>query len=78
MASSLDDVIDKVELGKMLGVSSRTIERWVEESRIPYLRLPQRGGRSTVRFRVPSIQRWLARKESKPRSNDNEKTEAED
>jgi excisionase family DNA binding protein len=61
-----DEVITKEELAELLQVSIRTVERWVEESRIPFIRLPKRGSKSNVRFLKSNVLQWLRKSESKP------------
>jgi excisionase family DNA binding protein len=61
-----DEVITKEELAELLQVSTRTVERWVEESRIPFIRLPKRGSKSNVRFLKSNVLQWLRKSESKP------------
>ena len=45
-----DEVLTKEQLAELLHVSKRTIERWVEEMRVPYIGLPQRGTKGNIRF----------------------------
>ena len=40
-------------------LSARTLERWTREGLVPYIRLPQRGRWSGVRFSRNQLQRWL-------------------
>jgi excisionase family DNA binding protein len=47
------------DAAKLLKVSHRTIERWTREALIPYIRLPQRGAWSGVRFSRMQLLRWL-------------------
>ena len=61
-----DEVITKEELAELLQVSKRTVERWVEESRIPFIRLPKRGSKSNVRFLKSNVLQWLRKSENKP------------
>jgi len=61
-----DEVMDKKELAQMLRISERTIERWISECRIPYVRLPKRGAWSEIRFLKSNILAWLKRNEVKP------------
>ncbi len=46
------------DVARLLGVSNRTVERYVAESGIPFLRL-QRGKRGSVRFIRTQLLRWL-------------------
>lgn len=61
METQSDDVVlNYREAAKFLGVSERTIERYVRESRIPHVRFPQRGERRTVvRFLRSQLLQWL-------------------
>ena len=61
-----DEIITKEELAELLQVSTRTVERWVEESRIPFIRLPKRGSKSNVRFLKSNVLQWLRKCENKP------------
>lgn len=61
-----DEVLTKEELAELLQVSKRTVERWVEESRIPFIRLPRRGSKSNVRFLKSNVLQWLRKCENKP------------
>jgi excisionase family DNA binding protein len=63
---SIGEILDKKQLAQLLGISERTIERWVIERRIPYVPLPQRGSRSEVRFLKSTILSWLKKTEVKP------------
>jgi excisionase family DNA binding protein len=66
MSVEFDEIMDKKQLSEMLHISERTIERWIVESRIPHVRLPQRGARSEVRFLRSTILAWLKKTEVKP------------
>jgi excisionase family DNA binding protein len=61
VAPESDDVVlNYREAAKFLGVSERTLERYVRESRIPYVRFPQRGERrAVVRFLRSQLLQWL-------------------
>ncbi len=65
MSSEIEEILDKRQLSEMLQVSERTVERWITESRIPYIRLPKRGAWSEIRFLKSTILRWLKRSEHK-------------
>ena len=47
------------EAAMLLKVSARTLERWTREGLVPYIRLPQRGRWSGVRFSRNQLLRWL-------------------
>jgi excisionase family DNA binding protein len=72
MSQDASEILDKKQLSDLLGVSERTIERWVAEGRIPYIRLPKRGAWAEVRFMKSNIIKWLIRKEVKPNTSDAE------
>ncbi len=55
------------EAAAFLGVSERSVERYVREGLIPYVRLPKRGAWSGVRFLRSELLRWLERQTVKPR-----------
>lgn len=74
IARGSDDFVDKRQVAVMLGVSPRTIDRWVDESKIPYVRLPRRGRRTQVRFKLSSLEKWLNRKEIKPKEVKNDES----
>jgi excisionase family DNA binding protein len=61
-----DEIMTKEQLAELLRVSKRTVERWVEEGRIPFIRLPRRGAKCSVRFLRSNVLRWLRRSEQKP------------
>ena len=61
-----DEIITKEELAELLQVTTRTVERWVEESRITFIRLPKRGSKSNVRFLKSNVLQWLRKSENKP------------
>ncbi|MCZ2078722.1 MAG: helix-turn-helix domain-containing protein [Bryobacterales bacterium] len=50
----------------LLGVSPRTLERYVAEAQIPYIRLPQRGERAPIRFSRLQLRKWLEQHTVKP------------
>jgi excisionase family DNA binding protein len=45
----------KRDLAKRYGVSMRTVDRWVAERRVPYLKF----GHRSVRFRWPAVEKAL-------------------
>jgi excisionase family DNA binding protein len=45
----------KRDLAKRYGVSLRTVDRWVAERRVPYLKF----GHRSVRFRWPAVEKAL-------------------
>ncbi|OLE51291.1 MAG: hypothetical protein AUG51_24020 [Acidobacteria bacterium 13_1_20CM_3_53_8] len=72
-----DEVLTKEQLAELLHVSKRTIERWIEEMRIPYITLPKRGSKCNIRFLKSTIVQWLKKGEQKA-SNKLMKEEAYD
>ena len=54
-------LLTKRELAAALNVSERTIDNWVAQKRIPYLRLSAR----LLRFSLPKVEAALARYEVK-------------
>ena len=50
----------------LLGISPRTLERYVAEAQIPYIRLPQRGERAPIRFSRSHLRKWLDQHTVKP------------
>lgn len=66
MSQEASEILDKKQLSDLLGVSERTIERWVAEGLIPYIRLPKRGAWAEIRFMRSNVLKWLIRKEVKP------------
>ena len=58
-AGSDEQVLTYREAAQVLKVSARTLERWTREGLIPYIRLPQRGRWSGIRFSRNQLRRWL-------------------
>jgi excisionase family DNA binding protein len=50
-------LVDKVRLAKLLLVSPRTIEDWVQQKKIPHVRL----GHLKIRFRLTDVKKDLDR-----------------
>lgn len=59
VAGSDEQVLTYREAAQLLKVSARTLERWTREGLVPYVRLPQRGRWSGVRFSRNQLLRWL-------------------
>jgi excisionase family DNA binding protein len=57
-----EEIFTYDEAAELLKVSARTLERWTREGLIPYIRLPQRGRWSGVRFSRNELLRWLRRR----------------
>lgn len=60
-------VLSYEEAADFLGVSERSLERYVREGLIPYVRLPRRGAWAGVRFLRSDLLKWLERQTVKPR-----------
>lgn len=60
--SDRDEILTYREAAELLNVSARTLERWTRESLVPYIRLPQRGRWSGVRFSRTQLLRGLRRR----------------
>ena len=60
------DVLSYSEAALLLGVSERTLERWVRERRIPFIQLPRRGAWSGVRFLRSQLLKWLEQQTIRP------------
>lgn len=58
----IERLITKREAANILGVSTRTIENYVYERKIPFLRI---GG--LTKFRESDLERWLNHKSFTPR-----------
>ena len=54
-----EEVLTYREAALLLKVSARTVERWTREGLVSYIRLPQRGRWSGVRFSRNQLLRWL-------------------
>jgi excisionase family DNA binding protein len=59
IAGSDEQVLTYREAAQLLKVSARTLERWTREGLVPYIRLPQRGRWSGIRFSRNQLLRWL-------------------
>jgi excisionase family DNA binding protein len=59
VAGGDEQVLTYREAAQVLKVSARTLERWTREGLVPYIRLPQRGRWSGVRFSRNQLLRWL-------------------
>ena len=60
-------VMDYSEAAAFLGVSERSLERYVREGLVPYVRLPKRGAWAGVRFLRPDLLKWLEHQTVRPR-----------
>ncbi len=66
-----ESVLSYPEAAKFLGISERTLERYVHEGRIPYVQLPKRGTWAGVRFLRSQLLHWLEQRTVKPSSRMN-------
>ena len=66
--SETQPVMGYTEAAEFLGISPRTLERYVQEGLIPYVPLPKRGSRGAVRFLRAQLLQWLERRTVKPSS----------
>lgn len=62
-----ETVMSYREAAAFLGLSQRSLQRYVHESRIPYVQLPKRGAWAGVRFVRSELLRWLERRTVKAR-----------
>ena len=62
-------LLNTAEVAHLLGVSKRTVEKWVSQKRTPYAKLGTAGRGSLSRFRLDSINAWIAAQEVKPDDN---------
>jgi excisionase family DNA binding protein len=61
-----DEILTKEQLAELLHVSKRTVERWIAECSVPFIKLPERGNKTNVRFLRTNVMQWLRKKEKKP------------
>jgi excisionase family DNA binding protein len=61
-----DTLINCKDAAALLGISPRTLERYVAEAQIPYIRFPQRGDRAPIRFSRSQLRKWLDHHSVKP------------
>jgi excisionase family DNA binding protein len=54
-ASSPKEYLDKYELAQVLGLSTRTVEKWTRERKLPHFKV----GYHTVRYRLADIARAM-------------------
>lgn len=53
-------MISTAEAGRLLGVTPRTIQNWIDKDAIPYVRLPSTGERPTYRIPLGALLDSLA------------------
>ena len=62
-----EELLTYRDAAALLKVSARTLERWTREGLVPYIRLPQRGAWSGIRFSRSRLQLWLRQRTIKER-----------
>ena len=62
-----EEILTYDEAARLLKISPRTLERWTREGLVPYIRLPQRGAWSGIRFSRNQLVRWLRHRTVKER-----------
>jgi excisionase family DNA binding protein len=55
--AGIESLPDKQAVAKRYGVSTRTVDRWIAERRIPFLKL----GKRCLRFRWEAVEKALSR-----------------
>ena len=56
--------LDKAGAAALLNVSVRTVESWIAQRRIPFVKMGE-GPHAAVRFRAPALQEWIESQEVK-------------
>lgn len=64
--ASPQEVMNMEEAAKLLCISTRTLDRYVRESMIPYSPLPRRGARVRVLFLRSQLMTWLRQRTIRP------------
>lgn len=59
--TSPDRILDLTEVARMLGVSERTVRRWIAADGFPAFRA-RRGPGSRYRFRLRDVREWIERR----------------
>ena len=57
-------LLDKAGAAALLNVSVRTVEAWIAQRRIPFVKLGS-GARAAVRFRARALHEWIESQEVK-------------
>ena len=57
-------LLDKAGAAALLNVSVRTVEAWIAQRRIPFVKLGA-GPRAAVRFRARALHEWIVSQEVK-------------
>ena len=66
-ADQTESVMGYREAAAFLSVSERSLERYVREGLIPYVRLPKRGAWGGIRFLRSELMKWLDARMVRPR-----------
>jgi len=59
----MDKLLTKQELANWLGVKISTVNTWIAQRRVPFIKL---AGGNLVRFKLSQIEVWLAECEVEP------------
>ena len=59
----MDELLTKQQLAEWLGIRVSTLNTWMAQRRIPYIKL---AGGNLVRFKPSDIESWLGEYEVKP------------
>lgn len=62
---SEEALIDTDAASALLGISPRTLQGWVRQKRVPFVKLGEGKG-SLTRFRPASLRDWIKAQEIKP------------
>ena len=69
-------LLDKAGAAALLNVSVRTVEAWIAQRRIPFVKLGA-GPRAAVRFRARALHEWIVSQEIKAEEVKAEEVKAE-
>ena len=70
-------LLDKAGAAALLNVSVRTVEAWIAQRRIPFVKLGA-GPRAAVRFRARALYEWIVLQEVKAEEVKAEEVKAEE
>jgi excisionase family DNA binding protein len=56
-AAAIEQLPTRLDIARRYGVSLRTIDRWIAERRVPYIRL----GTRSIRFRWEAVEKAINR-----------------
>jgi excisionase family DNA binding protein len=66
---TLEPLLTVTEAALALSVSKRTIEKWVLERRIPFVKLGGAGRGTSLRFRPEALREWIEAQEIAPKES---------